>query len=157
FVVLDRDLAFGVGAKPGELAAAADLALTANELVADHDRQGHQFGGFVAGVAEHHPLIAGALILVFSLIDAHGDVGGLAVNRLNEFRLVGVEEHFLPVVTDFGHGAARDGLIIDNAPRGYLAGEDDQVGRGQALAGNAAVGILLQQRVEDGVADLIAN
>jgi hypothetical protein len=43
-----------------------------HQLVRHHDGQRHQFVGFVAGVAEHHALIARA-----AGIHAHGDVGRL--------------------------------------------------------------------------------
>jgi hypothetical protein len=55
---------------------AACSACAARELVRVGDGRGHQLGGLVAGVAEHHALVAGALLLVHALPggDALGDI-----------------------------------------------------------------------------------
>ena len=44
------------------------------------DREGHVLGGLVAGVAEHHALVAGTLVLFFLAFDALVDVAGLLVD-----------------------------------------------------------------------------
>ena len=58
-------------------------------LVREPDRHGHEGVGLVAGVAEHHPLVAGADLVVGvagaglllgRLVDTHGDVGRLLVD-----------------------------------------------------------------------------
>ena len=60
--VLDRDLALGVGAQPRHLAGFADVGQFAAETMRKHDRRGHQFRRFIAGVTEHQTLVAGALL-----------------------------------------------------------------------------------------------
>jgi hypothetical protein len=43
-------------------AGLADAGQLAAEAVGEHDRRGHQLGRFVAGVTEHHALVASALL-----------------------------------------------------------------------------------------------
>ena len=86
-VVLDGDLGLAVGTQVGQRAVLADLGEPLGEPVGDHDRQRHQLGGVVAGVAEHQALVAGALLVelvdgaadavLVAVVDALGDVGGL--------------------------------------------------------------------------------
>ena len=49
------------GRRYGHGAALADRGQPAGEPVGERDRQRHQLGGVVAGVAEHQALVAGAL------------------------------------------------------------------------------------------------
>ena len=58
----------------------------AAQLVRQHDGQRHQFRRLVAGVAEHQALVAGA-----AGIHAHGDVGRLALDRVQHAAGLGVE------------------------------------------------------------------
>ena len=60
-VVLDGDLGLAVGAQVGHVAVLADRGEPLGEPVGERDRQRHQLGGVVAGVAEHQALVAGAL------------------------------------------------------------------------------------------------
>ena len=57
----------------------ATPAAATHELVRQHDRERHQLGRLVAGVAEHHALIARALLLGVGFVDAHGDIRRLLV------------------------------------------------------------------------------
>ncbi len=47
----------------------ADIGETPDELMREHDRHRHELGSFVAGVTEHHSLVAGA-----AGIDAAGNI-----------------------------------------------------------------------------------
>ena len=93
--VADRDLGLPVGAQVGHDLGLADVGETLGELVGQRDRQRHQLVGLVAGVAEHHSLVAGAgqveLVVVAGvgaglvcLVDALGDVRGLLVDRVDD-------------------------------------------------------------------------
>ena len=66
--VLNRNLAFRVGAEPFDFAGFADASQFAAETVGEHDRSGHQFFCFIAGETEHQPLVARPLIHFFFLI-----------------------------------------------------------------------------------------
>jgi hypothetical protein len=65
--VLDGDLGLRVGPQPVERARLEVLPGDLHDPVRQPDRRGHQLGRLVAGVAEHHPLVAGALLLVQAL------------------------------------------------------------------------------------------
>ena len=89
-VVLDGDLGLAVGAQVVERAVLAYLGEPLGEPVRDGDRQRHQLGGVVGGVAEHQALVAGALLVervlggadprLVAVVDALRDVGGLAAD-----------------------------------------------------------------------------
>ena len=122
------------------------------QLVGQHDRQRHQLFGLVAGVAEHQALVAGA-----AGIDAHGDVGRLLVDGRDDRAGLVVEPVLGPGVAD-----ALDRLADDPGQVGVglardLAGDEGEPGRHHGLAGDAAIGILLEQRVEHGVGDLVGD
>ena len=65
------------------------------QLVRQRDRRGHQLRRFIAGIAEHHSLVAGA-----AGVDAHGDVAGLFVDGGDHGAGVGVEAVEGVVVAD---------------------------------------------------------
>ena len=124
----------------------------AAELVGQRDGRGHQLGGLVGGVAEHHALVAGA-----AGVHALGDVAGLLVDGGDDGAGVGVEAVEGVVVADGGDDAAHQALEIDVGLGGDFAGDDHQAGGGQGFGGDAAVGVLLQAGVQNGVGDLVGN
>ena len=108
-LVLDRDLGLAVGPQVRQHAGLADLGEPVREPVREPDRHRHQVFGLVAGVAEHHPLVAGADLVVVvagagplldGLVDAHRDVGRLLVDRRDDAAGVAVEAERLAVVAD---------------------------------------------------------
>ena len=78
-LILDRDLALAVGTGQGQRSALAKVAQAPGEPVGQHDGKGHHLGRLPAGVAEHHTLVAGSLILGLLAIDALGDVLSLMI------------------------------------------------------------------------------
>ena len=151
-VVLDRDLALAVGAQIGQLAGLSHDCQLAAELVGQRDGGGHQLGSLVGGIAEHHALVAGA-----AGVNALGDVAGLLVDGGDDGAGVGVEAVEGIVVADGGNDAADKALEIDVGLGGDLAGYDHQAGGGEGFSGDAAVGVLLQADVQNGVGDLVGN
>ena len=92
-LVLDRDLALGVGAElgGGALAGLARIGEHLEDLVGVVDRRRQQFRRLAAGIAEHDALVAGAVILVAGLVDALRDVGRLRVQQHVDLGLLPVE------------------------------------------------------------------
>src|ERR1043165_8879162 len=123
------------------------------------DREGHQLGRLVAGVAEHHALIARALLLVqsFAFGDALGDVGRLSLDGRDDRAGVAVEASGGVGIANVAHDIAHDFVVADSFFAGDLAGDDDHAGLRQGLAGNAAVGIAVEMRVEYRIGDLVAH
>ncbi len=80
-------LALAIRAQPGKRASLAHFSQRAGQFVRQVDGHGHQLGGLVAGITEHHALVAGAdqvdLVLVAVLgfqgfADAHVNIRALA-------------------------------------------------------------------------------
>ena len=151
-IVFDGHLALAVGAQIRQLAGLANRGQLAAELVGQRDGRGHQLGSFVRGVAEHHALVAGA-----ARVHALRDVARLLVDGRYHGAGVGVEAVESVVVADGGDDAANQTLEIDVGLGGDLAGNDHQSGGRQRLGGDAAVRVLLQAGIENGVGDLIGN
>ena len=152
--VLDSDLALAVRTQIVQLAALADFGQLLGQLVGQADGHGHQLGGLVAGITEHHALVAGAADLI---VGAEGDVGALAVDVGDDGAGVGVESELCAGIADVSHDLA-DGLLeIDVAVGGDLAHDVDEAGGCAGLAGHTGVGVVGQDLVEDGVGDLVAD
>ncbi len=156
-VVLHSDLALAIGAQPGQLAALADLGQTAAELVGQGDGGGHQLGGLVAGVAEHHALVAGADGLITVAVHAHGDIAALLVDGGQHRTGPGVKAVGGIAVADLVHGAADDVGDVHVAFCGNFAHHGHHPGGGDGLAGYPSIGVLGQNGVQNGVGDLVTD
>ena len=69
----------------------ARLGQRAQDLVRVKDRRRHQLRRVAAGKAEHHALVAGALVLVARGIDALRDIARLVVDVAIDRRALPVE------------------------------------------------------------------
>ena len=132
----------------------------------EHDRHRHELLGLVRRVAEHHPLVARAdeverigvaVLRLVRLVDALRDVGRLPVDRDDDAAGLEVEAVLGARVADLGDRLADDRANVDVGLGRDLAGDDDEAGGDQRLAGDAAVGVVGEDRVEDGVRDLIGD
>ena len=160
-LVLDRDLRLAVGPEPLDARVAVEALPHRGQPLGDpvrqHDRQRHQLAGLVGGVAEHHALVAGALLLVRARVHAHGDVGRLPVDR--------GEHRAGPPVEAVGRVGVADALDrvphevgnVDVGAGGDLAGDHRHAGRDQGLAGDPARGVARQDGVEHRVGDLVGH
>ena len=107
-VVFDRDLALAVGPQPIDLALLPHARQPVENAVGQGDRQRHQLGRLVAGIAEHQALVAGPVA-----IDAHRDVRALAVQLHIDLAGLGVEADVVVRVADGRDHVAGDFLVID--------------------------------------------
>ena len=153
------------GSEVRQLAGLADLGQAAGHPVGERDRQRHQLGRLAAGEAEHHPLVAGAELegrrgIVADLerrVDALGDVGRLLLDRDERAAGQVVEAVVRPGVADVADRVADDRLDVDVGRRRDLAEDHHEARRRRGLAGDARVRVLADDRVEDGVGDLVAH
>ena len=99
----------------------------------EHDRERHQLVGLGARVAEHQALVAGA-----ARVDAHRDVGRLAVDRRDDRAGFGVEPELAARVPDVVDGLANHLLVVDDGRRRDLAGDEGNARGDERLAGDAA-------------------
>ena len=161
-VVFDGHLGLGVGAEPLDLALFAEFLDLFHELVGEADRERHQFRRLVHGVAEHHALVAGTLLVVFLAVgslgvNALGDVGGLLVHRDEHGAALVVELQVRVHVADVLDGVAGDFLEIDVRLGGDFAGNHDEARVHERLAGHAALRVLREAGVEDGIGNLVGD
>ncbi len=163
-----RDLRLAVGAQIGHRSNAPNLGQPLRETVGQPDRQRHQVGRLVAGVAEHHSLVPGALgverVLTaqaraefVGLVHALGDVWRLRIERDQHAARVAVEAVGVVVVADGAHGLADDGGDVDVGRCGHFARHDDKTCRQERFAGHPAGRIALEHGVEHGVGNLVRH
>ena len=154
-VVFHRDLHLAVRADVGDNAGhAGDFQQRYKALGGNH-RHGQIFGRFVAGVANHNPLIArseGVLVLFLSQfrLDSARNVGALVVD-------VAVDLIALRVIADIPQGVADDVEHV-GLGRGRDFARHNNVTVGcHDLTGHAAGGIMLQTGVQHAVGNEVAQ
>ena len=122
------------------------------------DRRRHEFRRFAAGVAEHHALIAGALVFVARRVDSLRDVGRLAVDQAFDRRRAPMK--VLLLVADLADRVARhlDQLFAgDCGGTADFSGEHHAIGRDQRLDTAASFRLGRQKSVDDRVGNAVAN
>ncbi len=164
-VIFHRDLRLAVGTEIVDKALLAHVGELLGHLVREGNRQRHQLGCLVAGVAEHHALIAGAVVQLVvagllgfqGLVHAQRDIAGLLIDVGDDGAGVAVKAIGGVVVADVTDHLAGDLGNIHIAGGGDLAHNVDKARGSGGLAGHAAIGILLENGVQNGVADLVAD
>ena len=154
-VVGHRDLRLSVRAQIRDVAAGARLGQAPRDPVSQHDRQRHQLRRLVAGEPEHHSLVSRA-----PRVHAHRDVGGLPAHVDLDVDRVGVEIVVPPGVSDAPDRAADHGFEFrprGSAPRRCFAGDHGAAGGDERFAGDPGQGVPSQERVENGVGNLVRN
>ena len=113
----------------------------------------------VSSQAEHEALVAGAGLkrVVARLVDALLDVGGLLVVADQHGAAAVVDAVFGIVVADVLEGVAGDANVVDKGACRDFAREDDESRRAERFSRDAAIGILLENRIEHGVRDLVCH
>ena len=161
-------LRLAVGTQVRDHLGLADVGQAVGELVGERDRERHQLVGLVARVAEHHALVArpgdvelivvgGVMASLVGLVDALRDVGRLLVDRVDDRARIGAEAEVGVGVADLADRLARDVLDVHVRGRRDLAGDHDEAGVHQRLAGHAAGRIVAQHGVQDAVGDLVGD
>ena len=107
-VIFDCDLGLAVGPQIVEKTGLAHLGQAAGHPVGQRDRQRHQLFCLAAGIAEHHALVAGAvlqlgvrvLLALQRAVHAERDVAGLLVDVGDDAAGVAVKAVLGPVIAD---------------------------------------------------------
>ena len=124
------DLRLAVRAQVGQNALLAHISEPLRELVGQRYGKRHKFGGFGAGITEHHTLIARARLAVFirfpllffkGRIHAHGYVRGLLFYIANNLYVFRVKAQLRAVISYVRYNAARNCGQIYAAPARYFA------------------------------------
>ena len=160
--VLNRDLGFGIGAKPRGFSGFTDPAEFPAETVGKHDGGGHEFRSFPARKAKHEALVSSALFRAFFTgnaagIHALGDIRALAREGVHDVDAVGMKDVVIVGISDFPDGGADDLVVIELGASGDLAGNDNKVGFDQGFTGHPAHWILGQAGVQHGIRNGVAN
>ena len=139
--ILHGDLALGVRAQHLFLAGVAGLRDQSQDLVGVEDRRRHQVRRFVAGIAEHDALVAGAFFLVgarLQRVDALRDVGRLRMQQNLDIGGLPVKAVLLVAdVLDRGAHHAFDLVVGDGFGSAGFSGDHHLVRGSQRLAGGA--------------------
>jgi len=138
--------------------------------VRQEDGHGHERGRLVAGKAKHHALVAGADCLdlvVFAVhlaaleflraVDAHGDVRALRRDGNLHAAGIAVEALVAAVKTDILDNLAHQIVEVHKGRGRDLAQAHDEAGLDRGLARHTRRRVLLHDRVEHRVADLVAH
>ena len=97
------------------------------------------------------------LTLLERVVHADRDVGGLLLDRGDHTTGVAVEPEPGIGVADLDDRVADDRRDVDISIGRDLAGDEDDPGRHQGLARDAAVRILGEHRIQNGIADLVGE
>ena len=151
-LVFHSHLALAVRAQIVQRAVLAHVRQPLCQLVRQRNGQRHQLRRLAAGVAEHHALVARA-----ARGHAHGDIGALLVDIGKHGACVRVKAVFGAGITDVPHNVAHNLLEIHIAFRGDLTHDMHKARTGSHLTGHTAVRVFFQQRVQNGVGDLVAD
>ena len=117
----------------------------------------HQHIGLTGGEAEHQALVASALLARILAVDTLRDVARLLADDVQHAAGGAVEAHVGGVVADVEHGLAHQGLDIDPRIGRDFTGDDGDTRLDQGFAGHAGVLVLGEDRIEDGVRDLVGD
>ncbi len=161
-LVAHAHLGLAVGTQIGNRPSLSHIGQTPCQAMRQPDRERHEIGGLVAGVAENHALVARSLGVEHVLTGdtcAHlersrhslVDVRRLLVDGDQHAAGVPVETKLLTVIADLTDRPPYEAGDIDIGACRDLPRHDHQPGREHGLAGDAALGVLLEDRVEDGI------
>ena len=144
--IFHRNLRFAIRPQKRQVTCLADFGEPAHQFMREHNGQGHELIGFVAGIAEHQALIASA-----AGIHAHGDIRRLALERRDYGAGVGVETILRARIADFANHPAHDFAVIEDCGGGDFSRDHGQARGHQRFAGDSAHGVLRENGVQDGV------
>jgi len=144
--VANRDLDLAIGPQIAERLASSDLGQPPRQPVRKGDRERHELGRLVAGVAKHHSGVTGA-----AHVDALSDVGRLLVDAGDDAARLGVEPVLGARVADLADRLPDDPRNVDIAVGCDLPDHDHKAGGHHRLARHPSERILGQDRVENGV------
>ena len=154
--IFHRHLALGVGAEIGHLLTLlADVCQRPHDKVSEIERDGHIVGRLIAGVAEHHSLVAGTLRLLVLAADAPIDILALLVNGSQNTTRLRVKLILSLIVANTVDGLAGHGLQIDILRGAHLAHDHHLSRCVESLDGAMCLVVIGQKLVEQSVANLV--
>ena len=116
------------------------------------DGRRHPLRRLVAGIPEHHPLVAGS-----PRIDPHGNLGRLAIDGREHGAGVAIDTVLGPVIPDVQNRLPDELWHVYVGVRRHLAGDQRHAGCDERLAGNPRLGVIGKDTVEHRVGDLVCD
>ena len=153
-IVFNGNLALAIRAQIIHRAVFAHFGQALGQLVGQADGQRHQLGGFVAGITEHHALVAGTGNII---VGAKGNVGALAVNVGDHAAGIAVKTILGAVITNLADDLACNTGNINIAVGRDFAHDVDKTSGTGGLAGNAGTRVLFQDGIQNGIRNLVAD
>lgn len=156
-VVFHRHLTLGVGAEVGNHMPLAELRQLDEQQVRQVECERQVARGLGAGVAKHHALVAGALVLLLAAVHAAVDVARLLVYGGEHAAGVGVEHVGALVVANLLDGATSHVGEVDIRLRLHFACEHHLSGGDEGFARHLRLWVESEKLVENSIANLIGN
>ena len=165
-LVAHRHLRLAVGTQVAEFAVLTHLCKATCQTMCECDRQRHELRRLVRRIAEHHALIARTdgvgdigftLLRLKRLVNAECDVGRLLIERYENAARRCIEAILRTRVADLLHSLADDVRDVDVARGRDLADDMHLPRRHQCLARHAPLRIFCENRIENGVRNLIGH
>ena len=160
----DAHLGLAVRQQVTQAAVVAHLRQAPSQAVGQADRQGHQLGGLIAGVAKHDPLISrtdqiqGVAVVVVGLIHPLGDVRRLLIQGHQHRTAVGVEAAGAGTgVADLVDHPPHQGVEVHPGRGGDFAGDQAEARIHHGFAGHPGGRVLGQQGIEHRIAHLVTD
>ncbi|CAI9005570.1 NAD-specific glutamate dehydrogenase [Pseudomonas sp. IT-P44] len=150
-------LRLGVRAQPRQQAGFTGFGLALNQLVRERDRCWHQHVGFVAGVAEHQALVAGALIFRLGTVNTLVDVRGLLADDVHHTASGAVEADIGAVVADVQNDVTHDFFQVDPGRRGDFTCDDCHAGFYQRFARHTGELVFSNDGVQHRIGNLVGD
>ena len=162
-VIHHGHLGFAIRPQPGQRSVLSDLGQPPGQPVAQCDCHGHPLRRFVAGISEHHALIAGTGLSGFffpafqRLINTLCNIRALGMDRCHDRAGIPIEILFAAVITDIQDHLP--GNIVEIRPPlgGDLTHQGHNARRCKGFACHPGLGVLCQQGIQHRVADLVAH
>ena len=117
----------------------------------------HQVGRFVNGIAEHHALVAGALLLGSGANHALIDVAALLVNGREHTARCSVELILSLVIANAINHSAGHVHEVDVSLRAHLASNHNLTGCNQCFDSHLRLAVVGEQFVEHSVGNLVSH
>ena len=161
--VFHRDLPLAVRAQIGKNPLFSHVRKALAQLMGKENGEGHQLRRLIRGVAEHHALIAGAQLKFPAffgfqrVVHPEGDIRALAVDAHVYPAGIRRKPERLLRVADLPDLIPRDALEIRLRRRRDLSHDQEIIGGSAAFARHARIRILLYDRIQNSVRNLIAN
>ena len=134
---------------------ATDFGQFAQQAVAQVERQRHVGIGLVAGIAEHHALVAGTLIFFILALNAAIDVGALLMKSREDATRFSFKLERAAIVADAVNNASDGFHQINIGFRLHFAGNGHMACGHKCFASNLRLRVAGKEFVENSVGNLV--